>query len=448
MSRTKPIHRIVPLCLTHHAVVNRSPCPDLLLCNETPSTSQIDEVNEAIRRDEEDMSATDTAITRFQYMLDRLGTNAIRQDEADIFATNTAITRLEYLLDRLRTRRLQLQEFAERHRVMMSTFHPPTNIMWRIIQVSVFWRATALALPHLWRHFVFKDKMRVRDDDLVRAISLQVRWSNPTPLAIRIEKSQYHPAILDHLAAASARWEDTSLRLFPAAYKHLFAHANIFSAVKRLEFSQCSDYRRLESTNKADFIAHLPALPQFIKSLPALEELVLYPNQTLLSTSTIPWHRFCACTLMDCRTPDVLHILSRLTTGTRVSISSSSDHDSSAVPAVSSLSLEELVVTGSAGKPSIKLGHHIFSLLDRSACPLTRLHITVPLTEDTLLCLLASQHLRGLVDLNLLGSGPISAQGIDAVTRSVFPSLSTIAFRSSAKVEESDVLSMLATGLP
>ncbi|KAJ7200546.1 hypothetical protein GGX14DRAFT_659827 [Mycena pura] len=274
----------------------------------------------------------------------------------------------------------------------------------------------------------------------LQQISMQLQRSTPAALSIDLETVDLLNAsgirVADLLLTESRRWQNVYLDIHPSCYKHLTAPGIEFPILEKLTLLVYDP---------------LPVLATlFLGSLPALMDLTLELNTSesrIPSTLDFIWAQLRTCTLTDCCTDDIQHVLPLFSAGTRVCLQNFSWKANAQLTSVhtvvSDLSLhcyEQMAIhtllDHALTAPCLKrfsiVGPFPFSSLiaffDRSSCVLTHLNIdhhdNANYVTD-LLTLLGTPHACDIVDLGVsLRSFSLPQKLADALaTREIIPNL-------------------------
>ncbi|KAJ7196858.1 hypothetical protein GGX14DRAFT_672133 [Mycena pura] len=466
----------ISLCSVHCIPIPsqppKSPCPDLLLDNLTPTDLQLHQVRKSIQ-------GADAEILRLQDAIDQL---------------SSQLEALQSILQlRLSSQLEALQSFVERHRGVASAVRRlpneilcqifthslntelplfnSKNALSNIIRVCARWRAVALASPSLWRHFVFDSVLAYKGNPeyakLLRQTSLQLQRSRQTLLSVHLIR-RIEDELLDTLLAVSSRWQSATLLLLDASdCDHLFTSRAHFTILKKLTLQFESETYNGDATG-------------FVQSLPALVDFTLHMSfcEYIPRGFESLWPRLLACTLEQCCAAHFLPILPLFSPETRISIVSCyEDRDGDLAPvqlAASALSLnacfEEFIIRFLKVVAAPRLKKFVVSecdqyrtcsflpsittFLSNSSCTLTHLALDVwYATLKELLTLLALPQTRHVcaLDMDFLPS-PLStpsAAVVDALaTHDIVPNLRSLTLRNCSSVEDAGILALHASRRP
>ncbi|KAJ7193964.1 hypothetical protein GGX14DRAFT_587452 [Mycena pura] len=445
-------------CIPIRSQPPKSPCPDLLLNNLTPTDLQLHQVRQSIQGADED------------------------------------IPRLQDAINRLSSQLEALQSFVERHRgvvsvvrqlpneVLLKIFthslnfkHPlfnSMNALSNIIRVCARWRAVALASPSLWRHFVFNSvayqslRGPSRNAKLLRQTSLQLQRSGQTPLSVHLTGYSIEQELLDTLLTVSSRWQSASLRLAPSYYRHIFTSRADFTILKELTLKFEDPY----NGDATGFVQSLPVLVDFTLHMSRREWHIPRGFESL-------WARLLACTLVQCHTEAILRILPLFSPETRVSlvdcVADVQVGDSGLAPvqlAISALSLnscrnefitiflkvvaaprlKKFVVSECDPYRTCSLLPSITAFLSNSSCTLTHLALCVKYAIlSELLTLLTLPHTRHICALDIDFLSTPSAPVIDALAaHDIVPNLRSFTLRNCGSVEDAGILALHTSRRP
>ncbi|KAJ7196857.1 hypothetical protein GGX14DRAFT_574668 [Mycena pura] len=291
---------------------------------------------------------------------------------------------------------------------------------------------------------------------LLRQTSLQLQRSRQTPLSVHLT-GLIEQELLDTLLAVSSRWQSATLRLEQCNYHYIFTSRADFTILKELslQFHSYNGY----NGDAAGFVQSLPALVDF--TLHMFYEYIPRGFESL-------WPRLLVCTLVKCRTADILRILPLFSPETRVSlVGCVADRDGGLAPvqsAISALSLNSCCndfITGFlkvVAAPRLKKFvmsecyptlPSIAAFLSDSSCTLTHLALSVA-TLSGLLTLLALPHTCHIcaLDIDFQWSTP-SAPIIDALaTRDIVPNLRSFTLRNCDSIEDAGILALHTSRQP
>ncbi|KAJ7649728.1 hypothetical protein FB45DRAFT_1049917 [Roridomyces roridus] len=391
------------------------------------------------------------------------------------------LARVEAEIATLKAQRAELDKFIRDHTGMLSAmrrfpneifgeifsrcvdpdaaFDPLRNDVWILARVCQRWRAVALDIPKLWRHFVLRGICCPRL--LKPFLKVQLDRARSTPLSIRLLS---RPPLdgMDVFLDVPAQWEEVQFR-----DAHLLRFLSGQSHFSRLT--------RLEITSYSPLLEGQTGIINMVDSLPALEHLQLnlgfklFPRQLLL-----PWSQLGTCILSGLRALDILWILSLVSKDTHVSITdlghglelvtrrspirsvqiarSNSLHTHALLRAMTLPNLEKLEISWDEG-PDISQA--VISLLDRSACRLRHLRLPRASCFELLFSTLNSPHARDIVQLDIPhvpGLTHISSLlAMLSENGELVPHLRTLAIRADSRNIEAlnwNVLKLLADRKP
>ncbi|KAJ7195630.1 hypothetical protein GGX14DRAFT_674589 [Mycena pura] len=426
---------------SHRKIVPASPCPELLVTNSVPSDVQIKEIQCFIGSAEAKISVIDDQIAQMQRTLDRLGSR--RVELQDLVQSHRSVVST---IRRLPTDILG-EIFSQYLSASRSPVHSPEALS-RVVGVCKRWRTIVLASPLLWCHFSLAIPVETcRGSTKLQQISLQLQRSAPAALSIDLANDRPLNSsgirVADLLLTESRRWQNVHLNIHPSCYEHFTAPGIEFPMLEKLTllfYGPLPEHTTL-------FLGSLPALTDFTLRL-GWHELVRIP-----STLDFIWAQLRTCTLAECCTADILHVLPLFSAGTRVCLryfSRMEDaqlasvhtvvsdlslhcHDQGAIHTLlDALTAPYLKRFSIAGTFSIS---NLVAFLDRSSCVLTHLNIdhrNNPNYDTDLLTLLGTPYACDIVDLGIgLRFNPMPQKLADALaTRDIIPNLCTLAFQS------------------
>ncbi|KAJ7193940.1 hypothetical protein GGX14DRAFT_587395 [Mycena pura] len=431
----------------------KSPCPDLLLNNLTPTDFQLHQIRKSIQGADED-------IRRLQDAIDQLSTQigALQSFVERHRGVASAVRRLPS--------EILFEIFTHSLNTNRSSFHPK-NALTDIIRVCARWRAVALASPLLWRHFVFDSELSSgKKAKVLQKTSLQLQWSGQTPLSVQFLGNLFEVDLLGTLLAVSSRWQSATLRLPTGYYDRLFTSRVDFTILKEL-------------TLKFEYSLCIGDATVFVSSLPSLVDLTLHMgfNDIPCGFKSI-WAQLLECTLVQCNFKDILPILPLFSTETRLSIRGCDSRDRDLAPVqlatsiLSQLAIPTLLLDswydkcftdflGAVAAPRLKTfvvrePHHsprllqfITTFLGNSSCTLTHLALRKFTSLPDLLTLLKlpqTRHIFALdIDLMFIPYIPI----IDALAKhDIVSNLRSLTLRNSESVGDAGVLALHASRRP
>ncbi|KAJ7755307.1 hypothetical protein DFH07DRAFT_821798 [Mycena maculata] len=434
----------------------KSPYPELLSTNTVPSDSQMPVIRETIQ-------IAETGIARLAPR---------RCAELEDFArSHRHVVSI--------VRRLPSEILCEifGHCRCDEDFSPADNAPWRIARVCGRWRKVALALPALWNHFSF---------DWWSTFGATTRYATAKYVAMQLLRSGQAPLRICELNPIDQDDEDDSDSSLASMTSNLYlAHWRVFD-VLLLASNRWQDVTLFHRKGRFELRGEFPMLKRLtvhdtrpgrnypINSLPVLEELTLNGPFSAHFIDRIPWSWPRVCTLRQCYLDDALRILSQLPPGARVTIASPlqpvvrrvvrRNPTSSSIrsltlmaeepifpeadlfyyltaPALEELDLEQVPIT--------LYCMTIVPFLARSACPLTRLRISVALLETDVLGILGSPYMDGLLTLELVRGVELSNHSIsELASPTLLPHLRTLAVRCSSAFTEAQLLAMVAARRP
>ncbi|KAJ7613977.1 hypothetical protein FB45DRAFT_937602 [Roridomyces roridus] len=376
------------------------------------------------------------------------------------------LARVEAEIATLKAQRAELDKFIRDHTGMLSAmrrfpneifgeifsrcvdpdaaFDPLRNDVWILARVCQRWRAVALDIPKLWRHFVLRGICCPRL--LKPFLKVQLDRARSAPLCIRL----FQPP-LDGM--------DVLLDRSNSETPHLLDFLSGHSHFSRLI--------RLEITSYSSLLEGRTGIINIVNSLPALEHLQLnlgfklFPRQLLL-----PWSQLGTCILSGLRALDILWILSLVSKDTHVSITdlghglelvtrrspirsvqiarSNSLHTHALLRTMTLPNLEKLEISWDEG-PDISQG--FISFLDRSTCHLKHLRLPRASCFQLLFSTLNSPHAHDVVRLDVPhvpGLAHISLLAMLSENEELVPHLRILAIRGDLRdIEALNVLELL-----
>ncbi|KAJ7196852.1 hypothetical protein GGX14DRAFT_672117 [Mycena pura] len=449
-------------CIPIRSKPPKSPCPDLLLNNLTPTDLQLHQVRKSIQGADEDIVRLQDAINRLSSQLGALKSFVGRHR-----GVTSAVRQLP--------NEILLEIFT--HSINTELPSSSKNALSGIIRVCARWRAVALASPSLWRHFVFDRSLSYLQSGekakLLRQTSLQLQRSRQTPLSVHLTGYRIEQELLDTLLARSSRWQSATLRIAPSDYDQLFTSRADFTILKELTLSFNGDSYYGDATGP---IQSLPARDAtgFVQSLPALVDFTLDANFGHIPRGFESlWARLLACTLVQCHLEDILPILPLFSPETRVSlVGCDGGDDGHLAPgplAISTLSLNSchnnffdgFLRVAAIEAPRLKKFvmskcyqdqslPSIATFLRESSCTLTHLALDVRYaTLRELLYLLALPHTRHIcaldIDFGCTPSAPIiNALATRPARHDIVPNLRSFTLRNCSSVLEDIDAGLLA----
>ncbi|KAJ6532028.1 hypothetical protein B0H19DRAFT_1081932 [Mycena capillaripes] len=262
----------------------------------------------------------------------------------------------------------------------------------------------------------------------MRETPLQLHWSSQVPLSISLSytsEDDYPHDVLKLFIAVSSRWQNISLDIDNAHYKHFFSSTCNFPVVRTLD---------IRSWDEADWPAAAAGFRQFLERLPALEELTLeMPHQLIRvaffgpsCVSSVGWRIYYGPSPLFFR-------------GERMFLLRSPIWKTHHLGSITTPSPEELAITRSSfnDMTSSRLASTIIAFLRRSSCALTSLRLHVSLSEDDLCNILDSAQTRGIVHLDVCDKPRATISKFCIDTRWLRVASSPVLFRANLSVQES-----------
>ncbi|KAF7312686.1 hypothetical protein MIND_00283000 [Mycena indigotica] len=296
-----PSHCVASISYENPAI----PHPNLVHDNDAvPTDAQVDEIRSAIALATQTLASIDQAISTLLREVAELHDKR-RETELFIASQSAVIAGVRRL-----SNELLLEIFSYCANPVYPPFHKYNPIS-KILQVSGRWRAVALGFPCLWQNINLTGGLRLREEHLLRHISLQIERTGQTPLSVLLRASQTTSLdLLGVVMAEAARWRQADIHLYPFHLQHIFSDPiPVFGMLTKL----------LLVINR-DLEGFLGMEPEgFLGRFPALVELSLK-----LGFRTVPpafhgvWGRLLQCKLEECRSRDVLHILPLFSQGCRL----------------------------------------------------------------------------------------------------------------------------------
>ncbi|KAJ7753493.1 hypothetical protein B0H16DRAFT_1834570 [Mycena metata] len=348
------------------------------------------------------------------------------------------ISRLDEALERLHHRQKELDAFAKTHRAVLSVLRrvpdeilleifqhllTPTRELdssstapWVVGRVCRRWRIVALTSPRLWRHFNLPDLRIAQSRLLSTVLPVQLERARGTPISIEFGRFETFQPIIDFfLCVITMGGPEVNL---------------------------------------------LPSLPAVVNLMLELD------GDTFPRDMLIPWSQLHNCNVHNLELLDLLWVLPQLALDANVTIRGAFDPDPSALeittfvgslklvyfsgtflidflahlvaPALHTFCLTASVVDRVAG-----MGQAIVAFLGLTQRTLKRLLLPMVLSEDDLVLILESPHLRDVVHVDIPAS-IFSPRAIAALGASPLPALRKLVL-CGTDLDETALLAALAT---
>ncbi|KAK7006095.1 F-box domain-containing protein [Favolaschia claudopus] len=349
----------------------------------TPSDSQTTEIQQEIRRIEDELSTVDSHFARLTAARDQLIIYRARL-ETSAESYRGVLSSLRRIPNEL------LVEIFELCIDPDSPLDPKRHASWIMSQVCSHWRAVAINSPSLWRHIHHSYDFHTHQS----LLSTQLERAQRIPrLSIRLLPNHTDDA-LDLVLQASAQWEQASLDLANDGFVRFFNHTGTFTALKRLSLRS---WDKLPATFTVDW-SH---------SFTRLEELSLdLCYDTLPHQLPIPWAQLRVLCLSNGRSLDLLWLVSQLSAVTTISVSGGGNYGNepptsrTVSRSMTSLTLNDCAevfieeVLGYLVAPALQTMNfkssrpaprdRLITFLRQSRCNLKRLHVDAVITPGCL----------------------------------------------------------------